>query len=115
MPEILRIVNLETGLPTGEEALRRLSEAIEAAKRDRVKALKVIHGYGSSGTGGVLRQRVQKSLANRRNQGKIRACVFGEKWNSFEEVARDVLDQCPELRRDSDLNRGNAGISIILL
>jgi len=115
LPEALRIINLESGLPTGDEAVKRLSEAIEAAKRDGVRALKVIHGYGSSGVGGVLRQRVQKSLANRRNQGKIRACVFGENWNSFEKVARDVLDQCPALRRDADLNRNNVGITIVLL
>jgi hypothetical protein len=115
MRETVRVVNLEAGMPTGDEALKRLSEAIDAAKKDGVRALKVIHGYGSSGVGGVLRNRVQKSLVNRRNQGKIRACVFGDKWNSFEEAARQVLDQCPDLRRDSDLNRGNEGISIVLL
>ena len=115
MPETIRIVNLESGLPTAEEALKLLSEAIEAAKKDGVKALKVIHGYGSSGKGGVLRARVQKSLANRRNQGKIRACVFGDKWDTFEQVARDLLEACPELARDRDLNRGNEGISIVLL
>jgi hypothetical protein len=111
----IRTINLETGLPTADEALKRLSEAIDQAKKDGVKAIKVIHGYGSSGKGGVLRQRVQKSLVNRRNQGKIRACVFGDKWDAFEDVTRNVLDQCPELRRDSDLNRGNEGISIVLL
>jgi hypothetical protein len=115
LPETIRTVNLESGLPTAEEALKRLSEQIEKAKQDGVKALKIVHGYGSSGVGGILRQRVQKSLANRRNQGKIRACVFGEKWNSFEQVARDLLEACPELARDKDFNRNNPGISIVLL
>lgn len=111
----LRIVNIERGLPTGDEALKLLSEAIDSAKRDGVTAIKIIHGYGSTGSGGVLRQRIQKSLANRRNQGKIRDCVFGDRWNSFDEHARRILDQCPALRRDSDLNRGNEGISIVLI
>ena len=115
MPETIRIINLESGLPTGDEALKRLSEEIEKARRDGVKALKIIHGYGSSGAGGVLRHRVQKSLVNRRNQGKVRACVFGEKWNSFEQAARTLLEACPELSRDKDFNRGNPGISILLL
>jgi hypothetical protein len=115
MPEALRLINLESGKPTAEEALKRLSEAIDAARRDGVKALKIIHGYGSSGTGGVLCDRVQKSLVNRRNQGKIRACVFGEKWNSFEQVARDLLEACPELSRDRDYNRNNPGVSLVLL
>ncbi len=112
---LLRTVNLEAGLPTGEEAIKRLSEALEAAKRDGIKALKVIHGYGSSGTGGVLRLRVQKSLVNRRNQGKIQQCVFGENWNTYDDAAQKILRQYPTLRKDSDLNRGNEGISIVLL
>ena len=115
MLEAVRIINLEANLPTAEEALKLLSEAIDAARKDGVKALKVIHGYVSSGVGGVLRQRVQKSLVNRRNQRKIRACVFGDKWDTFEQVARDVLEACPELSKDRDLNRGNEGISIVLL
>jgi hypothetical protein len=115
MPPVLRIINLEKGMPTADEALKRLNEALDAAKKDGVKALKIIHGYGSSGLGGILRTRIQKSLANRRNQGKIRACVFGDKWNSFEEVARSILEDCPELRKDTDFNRGNDGISIVLL
>jgi hypothetical protein len=111
----LRIVNLKHDLPTAEEAIRRLNEAIEAARLDGVKVLKIIHGYGSTGVGGVLRQRVQKSLVNRRNQKKIRACVFGENWNSFDPAARQLVQAMPALRKDADFNRRNEGISIVLL
>jgi DNA-nicking Smr family endonuclease len=49
----LRTYNVEAGLPTLDEARRLVIEEIKRAKRERVKVLKVIHGYGSSGKGGA--------------------------------------------------------------
>jgi len=45
----------------------------------KVTAVKVIHGYGSSGVGGALRQGIRKSLISRRKEGSVKAVVFGEK------------------------------------
>ena len=42
------------GMPTLEDARRLVIEEIRKAKREGAKVLKVIHGYGSSGTGGKL-------------------------------------------------------------
>jgi hypothetical protein len=111
----LRIVNIETGLPTVDEARKKLLDELNMAKRQGVTAIKVIHGYGSSGTGGTLKIAIRKSLSLRRKEGKIRSFVGGEEWDIFEERTRTLLDDCPELSRDSDLNRHNSGITIVLL
>jgi len=58
---------------------------------------------------------LRKSLSLRRKEGVIRSFVAGERWDSFEEAARAILDSCPELSRDSDLGRGNEGVTIVLL
>ncbi|MGO9274856.1 MAG: hypothetical protein ACLQOO_32280 [Terriglobia bacterium] len=110
-----RVVNLENGLPTVEEGRRQLLEEVKRAKQNGGAVLKVIHGYGSSGTGGTLREGVRKSLLLRRKEGAIQAYVWGEKWDAFDETARLILDRCPDLRRDPDLARGNPGITIILV
>jgi hypothetical protein len=62
-----------------------------------------------------LKVAIRKSLSLRRREGKIRSYVAGEEWDIFEERTRDLLDQCRELRSDSDLNRQNSGITIVLL
>ena len=49
----LRTYNVEAGLPTLDEARRLVIEEIKRAKREGMKVLKVIHGYGSSGQGGA--------------------------------------------------------------
>ena len=47
-----KTVNLEQGMPTADRAIRRLTYELAAARQMRYAAVKLIHGYGSSGTGG---------------------------------------------------------------
>ncbi len=109
-----RLLNLESDLPTVEEGRNRLLEEVKRTKQNG-GVLKVIHGYGSSGTGGKLREGVRKSLLLRRKEGAIQSYVWGENWDGFDETARLILDPCPDLRRDPDLARGNLGITIVLV
>jgi len=115
MSESIVTVNLERGDPTVEEARQSLKTELERCRNRRVTALKVIHGYGSHGVGGALRQGLRKSLVNRRKEGSVRAVVFGENWNIFDPVARSMLEKCPGLGKDKDLCSCNPGISIVLL
>ena len=59
----IRIYNVEAGMPTLDDARRLVIGEIKRAKRDGVKVLKVIHGYGSSGKGGALCVGLRKSRA----------------------------------------------------
>ena len=109
------IFDVECNLPTMEEARQMLKTELEKCRSRKVTALKIIHGYGSSGVGGALRQGLRKSLISRRKEGKVKLVVFGENWNIFDASARSILEQCPELRSDKDLCNSNPGISIVLL
>ena len=48
----LREVNMELGKPIVEKAIGRLTFEIHHSRKMGVSVLKIIHGYGSSGTGG---------------------------------------------------------------
>ena len=111
----MKTVNIETGMPTAETAKSNLSLALRKAKADGYAALKVIHGYGSSGRGGVIKSHVQSLLAGKKASGLIRGFVKGEDFSPFSDSARKLLDLCPELARDSDYNRTNHGVTIVLL
>lgn len=111
----IEIVNLEQGMPTVEAARIKLEEALRSARSRRVQALKVIHGYGSSGRGGAIRRDVQRLLAEKKRAGRIREFVPGERFSPFDPAARSMLGRCPALSRDPDYSRGNDGITIVLL
>jgi hypothetical protein len=115
MAERIRVYSVKAGLPTVQEARERLNAEISKARQSGVTVMKVIHGYGSSGVGGALRDAIRRSLQKRRKEGRIRAFVIGEKWSMFEEAARQMLEECPELNKDLDLDRYNEGITLVLL
>src|SRR5271167_2988997 len=68
----IRIANLEAGMPTVHEALSRLDQELAAARREKSGIMKLVHGYGSSGTGGDIRVAVQRRLVEMRQSGQIR-------------------------------------------
>jgi len=109
------IINLEQGMPTVEQASHRLIGELIRARAQGAKVVKLIHGYGSSGIGGKLRIGIRSALANQKRRGMIKEVVPGENWSIFDEGARRVLDAHPDLNRDRDFGRSNAGITILLL
>lgn len=115
MPVRIALVNLEDGRPTRHEALLRLAHELRKARNARADVVKVIHGYGSSGVGGVLRLAVGSELRQLQDRGEIRAYCTGEHWRISNEIAWDILKKFPELKKDSDLGRGNKGITLVVL
>ena len=111
----LKLVNLEQGMPTVPLALSLLADALRIARREGVPALKLIHGYGSHGVGGDLRLAIQKTLAQLQRAGELRAFIPGEEWRISNEHCWELLKLQPGLKKDSELGRGNKGISIVVL
>ena len=115
MASSMMVVNLEEGMPTVEQAESRLIGELGRARASGAKVVKLIHGYGSSGVGGKLRISIRQFLGTKKRRNTIKAFVAGEEWDIFNEGSRRLLEACPELSRDRDLGRGNAGMTLVLL
>lgn len=111
----LKTFNLEAGYPTLEEARRILAAELRTARREKAKLLKIIHGYGASGQGGVLRIGLRKSLRLRKKEGLIADFIPGEDLTIFNRQVLELLEAVPELRADPDLRAGNEGVTLIVL
>lgn len=111
----IRLLNLESNFPGLEEARKRLSAELKEAKRSRTRALKIVHGYGSTGKGGSLRFGLRKSLKLRKKEGLIKDFIPGEDFSIFNPSTLELIEAVPELRADSDLNRVNEGVTIVWL
>ena len=115
MPGKVRVINLEEGFPTRDQACQKLEAALARARKDGIAAMKLIHGYGSTGEGGVLRFAIRSFLRQRKEKSEIKAFVNGESFSSFDERSKLLLAKVPELLLDSDLGRGNKGVTLVLL
>lgn len=113
--ENYRIVNLEEGHPPLKTALDRLTREVYTARRHQIAVLKLIHGYGSSGAGGKLRIAARKALGSLIARGYIDCMIEGERLSIFDSDTRRALTLCPSLRQDSDLDRHNNGITLVIL
>lgn len=115
MESAIKTVNLKSDRPSVVEALQRLDREIALAGKESRSLLKVIHGYGSTGAGGDIRIAVQKRLQELATEGQISGCIFGENWSKADAQTWQLVQRNAELKDDSDLGRGNRGITIVLL
>lgn len=111
----MHIIDLEAGRPPVHQALSLLDRELARAKRQSRTLLKLIHGYGSSGTGGDIRIAVQNRLLQLVRDGSIRLCIFGEDWGPSNANAWNLLKTYPALKNDPDLGRRNRGITLLLV
>lgn len=111
----VKVINLEAGMPSLEFAKIQLRQSLTAARANRVEVIKFIHGYGSSGRGGVIRGEVRRELRKRQEQGAIIAVIPGEEFSPFEEVTQKMLLRYPLLSRDSDYLKTNHGVTLAVL
>ena len=102
-------------MPALEEARRRVIEEIRRAKREGIRGLKVIHGYGSTGKGGKLNFGLRKSFGLRKQEGVIKDFIPGEDFSIFNGTVLTLLEAVPELRSDPDLGATNEGVTLLWL
>lgn len=74
------------------------------------RAVKVIHGYGSSGRGGATKETVKNWAFQRRRH--LRAAIDGEDYDLFDGDTQDMRSDCGQID-DADLGAGNPGITIL--
>ena len=110
-----QIINLEDGHPTVEEAITRLRLELATLKHLGIKTIKVIHGYGSSGEGGSIRQACRTYLRGLKLRKSIKAFCPGEHFGPFEQEGREIAKLDASLRKDPDWARQNDGITVICI
>ena len=110
-----REVNLKHGMPTVEQALGRLERRLDQTRKEGCRVITLIHGYGSSGRGGAIRQEIRAKLQYLKYRGEINDVFIGEHFSTGHGPGRHLLRRFPFLKQHRDLNRGNRGITLVVL
>lgn len=112
---MLKTVNLKTTRPDLQTALAIIQTEIQNAKAEDVSVLKVLHGYGSHGKGGIILIELRKYLLFLKKKGQIKDFFGGDDWNLFNQKTLQALKADKSIALDCDLNKSNPGITIIVL
>jgi hypothetical protein len=105
--------NLEAGLPTVAQALERLERDLREARACGAKLVRIIHGYGSSGRGGKIRDAVRRELGRKLARGEVKAVTPGENYSSTTNAGRDLLSRFRELQSTERSDSNNLGLTIV--
>lgn len=105
----MKELNLEQGMPTVDTALRWLEAELHAARKMGRPGLKLIHGYGSSGTGGKIRTACRKYLRREAEAGRVRLVIRGEDF-SFQRGDPPHFTLCAQLRQVRGSGAGRIGV-----
>lgn len=108
-------VNLKSDLPVVDEAMRRLRVELQAARSKGAKLVRVIHGYGSGGEGGKIKQAARRRLVQMERRGEIRRVVPGEDYGDAGKIGRALLKSYPALKSSIRTDSKNAGITFVEL
>ncbi|MDR0569658.1 MAG: Smr/MutS family protein [Clostridiales Family XIII bacterium] len=107
--------NIKDDMPTVDVALKRLDMLLARSGR-KSGVIKIIHGYGSTGSGGKIRAAVRNKLKTKVAAGKIKDYIPGEEFSMFHPATQNALaSHHQELTRDLDYNRSNQGITLVIL
>ncbi len=109
-------LNLKRGSPSAEEALDRLTHHLRRATEVGVKAILLIHGYGSSGEGGRIKWAVHDALENNFFSDRVDEFYFGEDVAYSSDLYQALFRRRPSLKSHLKLfKEGNAGMTVLLL
>jgi hypothetical protein len=108
-------VNLEAGRPVVRDAVTRLDLRLDTARLQDERLVRVVHGYGSSGSGGAIRDAVRAHLKELRGRGLARSFVRGEEYPDGSAGARELFGRHPRLRATLRSDRSNPGITFVEL
>ena len=109
-------INIKQGSPYVEEALDELTEQLRKCLELGIKAIILIHGYGSSGQGGRIKWAVHDALENNRYSDRVLEYFFGENVAYGTEAYQALLRRRPGLKRYlKRFKEGNAGMTVLLL
>ncbi len=106
-------IKLEEGLSTCDEALSLLKSAVQSAKQSKYKCLIIIHGYGSSGKGGKIREKARQLLNAQVRNGKLKSVINGKDFNIFTPKALELKNKYKEL--ESLMRVTNHGVTVVEL
>lgn len=109
-------LNIKQDGPYVDEALERLTEYLRKSLEVGIKAIVLIHGYGSSGEGGRIKWAIHDALENNRYSDRVDEYYFGEDVAYGSQAYHALHKRRPGLKRYlKRFKEGNAGMTVLLL
>ncbi len=95
--------------------MRKLNSKLSLAIAQNVRVVRIIHGYGSSGRGGKIRDACRRALASMVDNNQVLAMICGEDHSAASLTSQDLIRRIPELKSSTRTDADNPGITLVEL
>lgn len=111
----MKTINIKKDHPTSDYAIFKLEKEIEYCKAEGHRVLLVIHGYGSHGVGGEIKQRTKELLESLKKSKKIVDYICGQDWSETNPLVKKIYELAPELLISSQVRSINSGVTVVYI
>ena len=112
---MVRVVNIKKDNPNVDYALFLIDQEIKYSRAVGNRVIVIIHGYGSHGTGGVIKEEVKRYLPQLKKNLVIKEYCHGEMWADTNPVKQAMCKVAPELLLQENLQTLNSGVSVVMI
>lgn len=111
----MQTFNLKKFNPAAQDAMAILDLELEHFLKCGVKVVKIVHGYGSHGKGGLILGSLKRYAAQNLKSKKLLDVIYGSDWNIANKKVFDLCLAVPDCASDEDLKFCNPGVTIVVL
>lgn len=109
-------INIKEDFPPVDVAVANVENEIEVHKKFGERVIKIVHGYGSHGVGGLIRVTLRERLKELKRNKTIVDFIAGERLTKSIITELDIAESLKiELMMDKDCDCSNAGITVIII
>jgi len=112
---LVRRVDIGHGGQSVNQARTKLNKEVAISRRRGDNFLVIIHGHGSTGAGGDIRKMIRAQAHQMQRASQIAAFISGENLEEGNAATRSLLSQTPSIRELKEWQKGNQGITVLIL
>lgn len=113
---MIKEINIKNDMPPVDVAISRIEELIESNKLFGDSIIRIVHGYGSNGKGGLIKKELSTLLPIWKKTKHIYDYIKGENFTEITINTRNYPKTLKDLLlNDTYLNNINKGVTILIL
>lgn len=111
----IRSIDVGHANMTSSEARRVVQDQVDTLISLGGGTLFIVHGYGSSGVGGEIREAVRSECQNLQRRCRIRMWITGEKLSGDTVAGRRFRGVYPDITSNPHWDKENEGVTAVLV
>lgn len=106
-------IEIPEGLPGTKTALKQVEFSLASLRARGGHLMKFVHDEALGSAQARLRNEIRRFLRVYKKEERIILMIRGEDFGMTDPMTRYLVDKCPQVELDRDMDKGNANITVV--